>query len=138
MMNMFAREYSLKEIRRLIDLANRFELVGREIINEYSIDQIQKVYNGIGPDRFSEKFRKFLTNMNHDPLPAVLIHDLQFDKGGSKERFYEVNDELHKNLVILSSCLYSKWNPWRYIQMFRAWYFCKICDKIGFECWNLH
>lgn len=124
-------------IRRLIWKAMAYHLEGTDIFNNYTIEQMVDIYNGIGPESMNPKIRELITKLNSTPLPAVLIHDLSFEYGGTKEDFHNVNHQLYHNLRNITKRAYSIWNPWRYVQWVRSWYFYKLCEKTGFDSWNL-
>lgn len=132
----FEKRASESEILDLIAKANEYQLEGLEIIDKYSLAEISKIYNGIGPDRMNEKIRDFITICNKTPLPAVLIHDLQYDFGGNKEDFRRSNRQLFHNLRKITKICYKCWNPFRWIQWIRCWYFYRFCKAFGFEGWN--
>ena len=60
----------LKEIKRLKELAAKCELEDREILGKYPMNELVKIYNGIGPDAFPEWLRGFVTAL-HPSLAAV-------------------------------------------------------------------
>ena len=90
---------SVPAVNTLLEKIKELNLDGQEVLSKYSVDDIARIYNGIGPDRFPEWFRNFLTELNEIILPAALIHDLDYDWGGSLEDFYASNKRLGINSV---------------------------------------
>ena len=50
---------SLKEVKRLSELCEKYELEGREILAKHTDEELARLFNGIGPEAFP-KWRGFL------------------------------------------------------------------------------
>ena len=73
--------------RELIQKAYSLDLEGVHILDKYSVEEIGKIYNGIGPDRFPDWLRKIVTESAELFEAAALIHDVEYDEGGTREQF---------------------------------------------------
>ena len=101
--------------------------------------EIEKEFNYIGPDRLPETIRLMLSYMHTAVLAAVLIHDLDYAIGGSKNEFYEANKRLKKNMKL---CLKNHRKDFTFIgywiERFHVWVAYKLCNKYGYTGWNAH
>lgn len=135
---------NVKQIEYFISEISRLNLDDNNLISRFSIEEMSKNWNGVGGAKESKFARKIFSWLGRNYLPAFFIHDLEFTVGGSKEQFHQANKRLCKNLKIIVSDLYTKWDIRYYIRQpichFVAW----LCDKFGFENWmtfrgwNLH
>ena len=112
------------------------EFEGKEIVKDFTIAEIEAIYNGIGPDRFPEWLRDIITMANGLFQPAALIHDLRFDIGGTKEDFTAANDEFRENCYALVNAAYAWYDPRRYKWLFRAWRYAGYCEEFGWEWYH--
>lgn len=79
---------NLMEIAELIDACRRYDLAGREILEDLSLEEIAAEYNGAGPDNWIPEAREILTKAMALFKPVVLIHDMQFaHSDGTDEGF---------------------------------------------------
>ena len=120
-------------ILRCITVAFQNDLAGRSILTRYSLEEIQKIYNGIGPDRFPDWLREIITLANGLFEPAAMIHDLRYHVGGTKADFTQANDEFRKNCYTLVKAAYAWYDPRRYKWLFRAWRYAGYCQEFGWE-----
>ena len=58
----------------LIQKAYLLNLEGVHILDKYSVEEIGKIYNGIGPDRFPAALREFLNKLHPTLQVVALIH----------------------------------------------------------------
>lgn len=117
----------------LILAAARYMLEGQEILQDFSIPELERIYNGIGPDRFPEKIRDFVTSVNWLFEPAALIHDVEYWIGGTKEYFTAANDRFRRNCYTIVKAEYGWYSPLRYHWLFKAWRFSGYCEEFGYE-----
>lgn len=68
---------SNEKLKELILTARRLKLEHVEILDKYSITEISRIYNGIGPDRFPAELRELLNSLHPTLLPVALIHDVE-------------------------------------------------------------
>lgn len=69
--------YTLEQIaafrKRCIDL----QLLGREVLEKYTDEDLQAICNGIGPETFPRFARKLVDAINPLLRPVALIHDVE-------------------------------------------------------------
>ena len=124
------------KILHCITVATQNNLRGRGILNEFTIEEIQHIYNGLGPDRFPDWLRDIVTMANGLFEPAAMIHDLRYHIGGTKADFTAANDEFRENCYTLVDAAYAWYDPRRYIWRFRAWRYAGYCEEFGWEGYN--
>ena len=127
------RRFSVDEIEAFIQQSEEYDLEGRSILHLFSIDKIRKEFNGIGPDRMGKTYRKILTFLGHRYLSATMIHDMDYVKGGTKQDFHESNKRLKRNLKKILSHLFSRWNPWYWVERLSIQIIYDICEDVGWE-----
>ena len=127
---------NVKEVRKLLALAEKYKLDGREILNRYKPKQLAKIYNGIGPDSFPEWLREVITDLHPSLAVVAFIHDVEwYESDGSQERFTESNDRFRRNGFRVAKAEYAWWNIIRYFVMFDARKFAWACQTFGFDDW---
>ena len=126
----------MSELETLIETARRENLEHADIIDHYTKDRISEIYNGIGPDRFPETLRDFLSSLHPSLLPVALIHDLEYYEGGDKEAFHESNDRFYRNGKTMAFANYSWYDPRRYLVWNKARQFANLCDLFGWSGWT--
>lgn len=128
-----SRRFSVDEIEAFIQQSEEYDLEGRAVLHLFSIDKIRKEFNGIGPDRMGKTYRKILTFLGHRYLSATMIHDMDYVKGGTKKDFHESNKRLKRNLKKILSHLFSRWNPWYWVERLSIQIIYDICEDVGWE-----
>ena len=127
---------SLPGVDELIERSKQLKLDDNGLFNIYTRDEILSIYNGVGPDRFPEWFRHFLSEINSIILPAVLIHDLDYDHGGSIDEFYKANARLGSNAEICIRKKYKLYSLKYWFYLAKIHIFVKLCNKHGKPGWN--
>ena len=120
----------------LISKAYSLDLEGVHILDKYSVGEIGKIYNRIGPDRFPAIIRKALNKLHPTLLPVALIHDLEYHEGGTSEQFTESNDRFYRNGKKAAFSAYSWYDPRRYLVWNKARQFRNLCQLFGWEGWT--
>ena len=120
-------------IIRNLHLIEQINLKGKEIVKDFGIAEIERIYNGLGPDRFPDWLREIITLASGLFEPAALIHDLRYHVGGTREDFTAANDEFRENCYTLVDAAYSWYDPRRYTWRFRAWRYARYCERFGWE-----
>ena len=92
--------YSLNHIKYLRRRALRLPFRLPEGFEGAPFRALQRAYNGIGPDRWSPYFRKLMTWILEFLEAPALIHDFEFQTGGSYWKFTAANVRLFFNTVI--------------------------------------
>lgn len=93
--------YAGPSTKTLIEKANDLGLAGSETIRDFTPEQIEEAYNGIGSSDMPDWLRNALTRQWAYYAPAAFIHDLQFAKGGTKKDWEKANENLYNNLNTL-------------------------------------
>lgn len=96
-----AVRFSKEKINALKRIALEKKLKGADVLNDYTDDEIAESFNGAGSCSEPEWKRWILTKMLESRLPAIMIHDIKYRKGGSDEDFTRVNNELEENIKAL-------------------------------------
>jgi len=106
--------YTLKEVKEIVDLIEKYQLEGRDILKKYLLEEIVEIYNGAGPDSWLEIGREILTVLMRLFKPVIMIHDLDFDNSdGTEEKFQEVTARWIKNSRIVFDAEYPLFT-WRW------------------------
>ena len=125
-----------KKIIHLMTLITKHGLAGKELLESFTVSEIVRIYNGVGPDRFPDWLRKIITEANGLFEPAALIHDVRYHVGGNFNNFTEANVEFRENCYTLVNAAYSWYDPRRYKWLFRAWRYAGYCQEFGWEGYN--
>lgn len=127
---------SLKEVKKVLELCERFELEGREVAAPYTNTELGSIYNGIGPDRFPGWLRAFLDVLHPSLAPVAFIHDVEWHHSdGTKKSFTASNKRFRRNGFKVARESFAWWRPRRYVVMFNAWKFARICQRFGWAAW---
>ena len=127
----------LKKIKELKELAEKYELENVAIIRRYTMAQLCKYYNGIGPDAFPEWLREKVTELHPSLEPAALIHDLEWtESDGSEEKFQASNERLERNGILLAKAIFPWYHYRRYLVIHQAKRFSQLCGLFGFAGWQ--
>ena len=93
-----AVKFSMGQIQALKRIAKEKKLKGADVLNEYTDEQIAESFNGAGSSAAPEWQRWVLTKILQKKLPAVMIHDMTFRKGGTDADFRKANEDLMDNI----------------------------------------
>jgi len=127
---------TLTELELLINSARELELENVEILDRYTVEQIAKIYNGIGSDRFPSWLRSTLDELHPSLRVVALIHDMEYYEGGTKEDFTDSNSRFYRNGKTAAFAAYGWYDPRRYYVWNKARQFAKICDTFGWYGWT--
>ena len=120
----------------LVRKAYALDLENVHILDKYSITEIGKIYNGIGPDRFPDWLREIVTASADLFEPAALIHDVEYHVGGTREQFTAANDRFKQNCYTLVKDRYGWYDPRRYLWLNKARRWGNYCQLFGWEGWT--
>ena len=123
-------------VKELIRKARELNLENVEILDRYSEEEISRIYNGIGPDRFPDWLRKIVTESAELFEAAALIHDVEYDEGGTREQFTAANDRFRRNCYTLVKDRYGWYDPRRYLWMNKARRWSNYCELFGWSGWT--
>lgn len=122
----------------LVQKARRMNLEGAGILDGYSLDEIGRIYNGIGPDSFPDWLRDVVTESAGIFEPAAVIHDVEYDIGGTWQDFTEANERFRRNCYKLVKAEYPWWSPLRYAWLNKARRWANYCQLFGWEGFHKH
>ena len=126
------------KIEELIRKIKTMELEGAEILDRFTAEAIGKIYNGIGPDRFPDWLRELVTESAGIFEPAAVIHDVEYDIGGTWQDFTDANERFRRNCYRLVKAEYPWWSPLRYAWLNRARRWANYCQLFGWEGFHKH
>ncbi len=124
------------ELHDLVQKARDLKLENVEILDRYSEAEIAEIYNGIGPDRFPDWLRKIVTESAELFEAAALIHDVEYDEGGTREQFTAANDRFRRNCYTLVKDRYGWYDIRRYLWMNKARRWSNYCELFGWSGWT--
>lgn len=93
-----AVKFTIPQIQALKRIAMEKKLKGADILSKYTDEQIAESFNGAGSSASPKWQRWVLTKILQKKLPAVMIHDMKFRKGGTEADFRKANEELRENI----------------------------------------
>lgn len=106
--------------------------LGIEVPRDLSDAEIERIYNGVGPERMAGWVRKCLDFFFEVFLPAVWRHDYRYAHGdGTIKDFMDANRELGENCRICSDAKYGRYNPLRYAAHWVGNKFAEVCNISG-------
>lgn len=123
-------------VKELIQKARKLRLENVGILDRYSEEEISRIYNGIGPDRFPDWLRKIVTASTELFEAAALIHDVEYDEGGTREQFTAANDRFRRNCYTLVKDRYGWYDIRRYLWMNKARRWSNYCELFGWSGWT--
>lgn len=127
----------LKQIKELKIKAEALQLENAEILNKYNMQQLCSIYNGIGPDKFPEWMRDFISILHPSLELAAFIHDVEWhETDKSKEKFKESNERFKRNGYTVAKAEFSWYDPRRYVVMNQARRFGNYCHLFGWDTWS--
>lgn len=128
--------YKLKEIERLKNLAFDMELDNAEILNNYSLDDLRLMANGIGSESMPKWSRKTVSALNPSLEAVALIHDIEWSGlKKTREHFKETNKRFKGNGYLAAVYCRAWYDPRRYLVMNTARRFANICQLLGWKAY---
>ena len=124
------------EITDIRDAAIRLHLDGSHFLAYLPLEVLAARYNGTGPEFLPDSIRQKLDAACRPFLPAVMIHDLDFERSdGSVQAFNEANDRLLEHCVRCAIDARA-WYSWRrYVLFVEAIAIYRACCKFGWAAW---
>ena len=99
-------------------------------------DEMHRIYNGVGAEWMPDAMRNFLDGISVVLLPAVLIHDIDYEYGnGTLLDFQMASKRLEENGIKCADAEYAWYHPMRYVVRRQAKLYRKICDFVGLEAY---
>ena len=128
---------TLKDVKRLKELCEKYQLEGREILDTFTNAELQSVFNGIGPEAFPDWLRAVLDFIHPSLEPVAFIHDAEWERSdGTEESFKASNERFKRNGYKVAKAEFGWWRPRRYIVMNHARRFGNICQAFGWGAWR--
>lgn len=127
---------TVDEVKRLKELCEEYGLEGREILSKYTDEELAAIFNGIGPDAFPQWLRSALDALHPSLAPVAFIHDVEWhESDGTDASFAESNARFRRNGCKVASAAFGWWRPRRYLVMWDAVKFARICQRFGWSAW---
>lgn len=127
---------TVDEAKHLKELCEEYGLEGREILSKYTDDELAAIFNGIGPDAFPQWLRSALDALHPSLAPVAFIHDVEWhESDGTETAFAESNARFRRNGCKVASAAFGWWRPRRYLVMWDAVKFARICQRFGWSAW---
>ena len=119
--------------KKAIDL----ELEGIENIRSMPLEDLMQAYNGTGPEWFPAAWREKLDEKLRVFLPAVMVHDCDFDRSdGSVPSFDAANGRLLLNAIRCANDAATWLTLRRYALWLEAFALYRICSRTGRNAWR--
>lgn len=129
---------SLKEVKRLKELCEKYELEGRGVLDGFPNTKLASMYNGIGPEKFPGWLRAVLDFIHPSLAPVAFIHDVEWTlSDGTKESFTASNRRFKRNGSKVAKAEFAWYNPRRYAVINSARRFGNICQTFGWAAWRM-
>lgn len=127
---------SLDEIVFLREKVLSLHLHGSLKLLRYSVQQLQQIYNGIGPEWFPVKLRKLINAFHPTLKPVAMQHDVDYATGaGTWEDFCQANSNFAANGRIAADAAYPWWHLRRYLVRRQASIFADLCQSCGWKAY---
>lgn len=122
----------LNQIDELVDKAVLANLDGCDVLASVPAEELQKIYNGCGPEWLPARVRRTLDKHLAIFAPAFLQHDFDFSNGdGNPTLFNEANNRLERNCLILADRAFPWYSLRRYIARNAALLIADACRQFG-------
>ena len=114
-----------------------YNLIGWRNVSAMSLDDLEKAYNGTGPEFLPAPIRAKLDAVCRPFLPAVMVHDVDFTRSdGTRRAFLVANQHLFYNCITCALHEYP-WYSWRrYALVLEAFVIYRACSKFGWIAWR--
>ncbi len=127
-----------KSIAELIETAREAGLMGLDFIRTFTLEELERGYNGIGPEFLPAIVRAKISNWLSLFGPAAVIHDMRNEiADGTREAFLFANREFLFNCLSLADHAYpqdgSKHDRARNVAM--VLYRFVNAEKFGWRAW---
>lgn len=107
----------LRRVARLRDEARQYGLLGVDVLDAMTEEQMADAYNGIGPASFPPALRQAVDGLLPSLRCVALIHDVRWARSdGSVEQFRASNDEFAKNGCMVARAIH-RWHPLRMMRL---------------------
>lgn len=126
-----------QHIHNLVDIAIDLEFEVNSIFYDLNDDQLEKIYNGCGPDWLPVVAREKLTDYLSFFEAAFLEHDVSFQISDStKEGFDEANKRLYINCKKLANEVSWLTPLQRARRYWQAYLIYRACQRLGWSAYK--
>lgn len=127
----------IEEVKRLLEKAKHYGLIGVEVWKLYPLEQLAREYNGIGPAFFPQSIRSIIDALHPDLLCCAFGHDIDWSHSdGSRATFTASNNRLMENCFIVAEKKYAWWDLRRYIRRRQGKLFRNACQIFGYGAYQ--
>ena len=127
---------TIEEAKRLRRLCYEHNLENCEILAKYTDEELASIYNGIGPEAFPQWLRAALDAIHPSLAPVAFIHDVEWhESDGSAAAFDMSNARFRRNGCKVATDDFGWWRPRRYLVMWDAVKFARVCQRFGWSAW---
>jgi|GEM_PF-1345968 len=128
----------LDRIARLVSDVVLYRLATPPCYRGLTLEVLQQIYNGCGPDWMPEASREVLTRIFTFFEPAFLIHDVEYQySDGTRDGFQAANRRLYNNCrrLIREKCNFRQHPAVSLWYEFQAWNIYQACRQFGWSAW---
>ena len=114
-----------------------YNLIGWRNVSAMSLEDLEKAYNGTGPEFLPAPIRQKLDSICRPFLPAVMVHDVDYTRSdGTVGSFRTTNQHLLCNCITCAMHAHP-WYSWRrYALVLEACVIYRACSKFGWIVWR--
>ena len=106
---------NMAHVAELVGKARDAGLEGCDWLSQFTLVEVAREYNGIGPEWAGAHVRDLVTGKLALFEPAALIHDMRnYKSDGTGAAFHYANGEFILNCLKLAKQAYPWWRPRRY------------------------
>lgn len=78
---------------------------------------LAKIYNGCGPDSWTDSMRQFATMVYANYKPEIAIHDYEYEMSdGTRANWHAANNRFRTNTLRTIDTLWPRWKFWRVLR----------------------
>ena len=121
---------NVQEMKAFLNKIDDWQLKIDPQFLKYTPEQLTKIFNGVGPDSWSEELRNALSIALEHFLPAVVIHDFDYDVLAKTEtNFKATTNRIRDNCLICSNKEYPEW-----YQFLQRWFHRRQAKLVYLGC----
>jgi hypothetical protein len=128
--------HSMQTVDDLVAQIVTYDLEAPPMFWHTSLEDLERLYNGIGPDWLPKSIREAMTAHWGFYAPAALVHDYEYamSEDRSFEAFTAANERMRRNCYKLNR----KGYPWykRWLYQLRSDKLADACQTFGWGAWN--
>lgn len=114
--------YSEEKCKRIVDSARKLKMYAKPLYYSSLPSELAKIFNGCGPDSWTDGFRRFASWVYRNFEEPVSIHDFDFQfSDGTDEGLKDANERFRKNCKLKLDSIYPLKKVWLYPARAVAW-----------------